>query len=256
MDRAPHLARVLLLAAGCILAAVRPSPGQEHDPRAPLVVAAAPYPPFLEAKSGGAVAGFEAELLERFAKAEGIRVAYRLLGRFADVLRALERGEVDAGGGGIHATPERMERYEFGVYVRSGLVIVGRPGRAGVAGAGELAGLSVGVKKGATGESLARSFAARVPGIRVVSFSRTEDSYEALLAGRIDVLVDDYLHARHLVRQGTAAAILSKPLTSVGMGLAFRKDPASRRLRKRFERFIAAFSKTEEFDLLYERYFF
>lgn len=220
-----------------------------------IVVGAAPYPPFLETRDAG-LFGFEYDLLRRFEAAQGVRVSYRLIPRFSDVLRALESGQSDAAGGGLHATPERLRRYAFSVYVHSGLVAVGRAGQKPIGGARDLAGLRIGAKKGATGEALARAVAGKKNAGLVFAFPRTEDSYAALRQGQIDVLFDDYLHARHLVRRGEPVAVLSKPMTSVGMGIAFRKDPRSLAIKEKLDRFLEAFTKTKEFNLLYEKYFF
>lgn len=240
-----------------ILLALLPFAGaRAGDPPPKITIGAALYPPFLERAPDGGIAGFERDLLRRFEAAEGVGISFRVIERFDDVLKALDKREIDMAGGGIHATADRMARYNFSPYLRSGLVVVGRPGAPSVAGERDLEARRIGVKRGATGEALARSLAEKGGGIRVVPYAGTEASYDALASGAVDVLVDDYLHARHLILAGRPVSILSKPMTSVGMGFAFRKDARSLALKARLDRFLRRFSRTKEFRSLYETYFF
>lgn len=245
---------LFLLALGEILLvpwAASPEPFPRN-----ITVAAAEYAPFASRTGPSAVSGFEWDLLRRFSTTEKVAVGYRFLPHFDSVLPSLEQGEADMAGGALHATAERKQRFLFSAYLRTGLVLVGRKGAPALPDESAVAGKSVGAKRGATGHVLATKWTARYPGVTVVSFPSTRESYDTLAAGKIDLLVDDYLHAKHLILHGAPCAILTRPLTEVGIGFAFRNDDQGKALKARIDRFLDTFLPTKEFRDLYEAYFF
>ncbi|GAB4364914.1 MAG: transporter substrate-binding domain-containing protein [Deltaproteobacteria bacterium] len=254
MDGRVYRPSLLLVALGCLV--FFPPHARAGSPMPVVTVTAAEYPPFVFRTDPGDPSGFETELLKRFASGEKIEVRYRFLPAFGDVLPALARGEGDMAGGALHATPDRKKRFLFSTYLRTGLVLVGKRGAPPLDGEAGVAGRPVGVKQGATGHLLAKGWQARYPGVTVVPFSTTKESYDALAAGTIDLLVDDYLHAKHLILNGDACAILTRPLTEVGVGFAYRNDPRGKALKTRMDRFLERFLGTKEFRDLYEAYFF
>lgn len=245
----------LLLVSLICLPPVLPDVSAE-PPVLQVTAVAAEYYPFAYRDEGGAPAGLEARLLERLRSEERVDVRYRFLSTFDAVLPALARGEGDMAGGALHATPERKRRFLFSTYLRTGLVLVGKRGDPPLDSESAVEGKSVGVKQGATGHVLARGWQDRYRGVTVVPFQTTKESYDALAAGTIDLLVDDYLHAKHLILGGSPCAILTRPLTEVGVGFAYRNDPRGKALKARVDRFLDRFLRTQEFRDLYEASFF
>lgn len=254
MCRLAQQRALFLLALGMFLVSP-PAAYPEPFPRN-ITVAAAEYAPFASRTGPGAVSGFEWDLLQRFSTTEKVEVEYRFLPHFDSVFPSLEQGEADMAGGALHVTPDREKRFLFSTYLRTGLVLVGRKGALALPHESAVAGKSVGVKRGATGHALASRWQERYPEVTVVPFSTTEESYAALAAGKIDLLVDDYLHTKHLILHGAPCAILTRPLTEVGIGFAFRNDDRGKALKERMDRFLDAFRRTKEFRDLYETYFF
>lgn len=254
MDRSAQRMVLSLLALGFFL--FPPPPAHPEPPPRRITVVASEYPPFAVRPESGEPSGFEWSLLQRFSTWEKVDVRYRFAPRFDSVFPALERGDADMAGGALHATPGRKRRFLFSTYLRTGLVLVGKRGTPPVGDESAVAGKSIGVKEGATGHALATKWVGRYPKIAVVPFAATEESYDALAAGKIDMLLDDYLHAKYLILRGTPCAILTKPLTEVGVGFAFRNDDPGKALKERMDRFLDAFLRTKEFRDLYETYFF
>ena len=148
------------------------------------------YPP-VAFEVEGEIVGIEADLARIVGDALGRRIVFERYA-FADLLGALERGEVDVVMSGMSVTPERRERVRFTEsYMQVGQLALIRSADIGRFGRTQLIrrpGARIGYQRGTTGErfvagelTLARSFA----------FENIESGIRSLRAGRIDYFVHD-----------------------------------------------------------------
>lgn len=175
------VALVLLFLGGCTLIPAEPPLRIGTSPSlAPLV--------FLE---NGEVAGLEADLAAEVERRTGRRIQWQLK-PFADLLPALQQGEVDVVMAGVSVTPARQRQVSFTrPYMDSGLMAVMRRqdlGRLNSPGAVRQAGRRIAVETG----SVAQDWVQRqLPSATVIAADGEDALVAALRSGRADYLVMD-----------------------------------------------------------------
>ena len=194
---------LLVLAVASLCAVSAPSPGQparaEAVRKAPhLRVVAAPFEPFAY-QSDGVNKGLDIDLLNLVCTARGWTYDIEWI-PFPEVLSRIRTGKADLAIGAIYTTDDRRKEMLFtDSYLQSGLVLVTRADRT-VRPPEGMAGLRIGVKRGATGEALAKHLrdVMGVP-LQIVPMDSTEDCFEALQAHRLDAVMNDYLNSVFLL---------------------------------------------------------
>ncbi len=158
-------------------------------------VVAAPYTPFVF-QQDGKLTGFDIELLNTICSLNRLDCRIKLV-TFEQMMKMLARGEADVGIGAIYVTEERKKVVNFTrPYLNTGLVMVSLAAKP--VQANELKNKRVGVKKGATGEQVARRLARKFRGLQIVPFITTEESFDALAKGQVDVVFNDYINTMAL----------------------------------------------------------
>ncbi len=239
--REDRIRQVAALLAALALWIPLAAPGAEGGPEAGSVhlkVAAAPYEPFAYPE-GAEARGLDVDLLRLVCTERGWTFEVEWTS-FPDVWTRLRDGQADMAVGALYVTPERERDFLFTrPYLRTGLVVAHGPAHP-VRSRRDLAGLLLGVKRGATGEAEARRLSERVPIRGVVLFDDTAESFEALNRGAVDAVLNDYLNTLFLVSrryQGkvtvgrSAAGVLF--LTRDRLAFPFRRDLV--RLRDAFD---------------------
>jgi cystine transport system substrate-binding protein len=181
------------------------------------------YPPFNFQDKDGQLAGFEVDFAKALAAEMKVRPDFRPA-PFAGLLGALESRRIDVVINQINITPERAAKYDFSrPYTVSGIQIIVRKGRAGIAAPADLAGKKVGVGLGTNYESWLR---ANVPTAVVRTYDDDPTKYQDLKAGRIDAVLNDRLVAADFVKTSPDFVASGPPFASQSMGVAMLKDPA------------------------------
>lgn len=182
------LLRTLLLAlllAGFACA----SPGGPRG-RALRVGVAPTYPPVIFEQEGEIV-GIEADLARGLGDRLGRRIVFERLAE-AELLDALERGDIDVVMSGLSITPERAQRVAFvAPYMEAGQLALIRS--ADLARFGRIqtirrSGARVGYVAGTTGEQFVATELSRATSF---GFDDVEAGLRSLRAGRIDFFVHD-----------------------------------------------------------------
>lgn len=202
----------LVLAAGVALA----------EP-APLRLASDVWPPFTDQPGSVRVA---LDLVREAFDRSGIRGATAIRDDFAEVLAALEAGEID-GSAALWRSPEREASLVFSQpYLENRLVLLGRKGSPVTqASVGALAGSRVAIV-----DEYAYGGALRVsPGPEWVTGASDQENVERLLRGEVDYVLADELVVHELFqRQGPKARALlergRRALVRRGLHLALRRD--------------------------------
>ena len=159
----------------------------------------------------------------------------RILGRpiksvimpFADLLLALDKGDVDVVMAGISVTPERQEQVTFvAPFMTVGqmaIILADNAGRYAQPRAAYREGTRIGVEPATTGERFARD---QLPEAVVSQFASSEAAFTALRSNRIDMYIHD-APTSWLLAVGTANSdllSLFRYLTSEDLAWAVRKD--------------------------------
>jgi len=240
------------LAAAALAAATLAAPGIAARR---VVVGAAPYPPFVMVDADGSLSGLEVDLVRTVASAEGLHLEFRIMG-FQELLEAVASEDVDVAIGAIYRTPGRERRMLFTrPYVRTGLVVVERADRRSPPVP------RIGVKRHATGEAVARRLLARGDASEVVAFPTTEASFDALLAGRVDWVLNDYINTvallterypgRLAIRRG---GLFGLPRLLTHDRIAMPVSPARPELAARLDRTLARLERSGVLDEMRQRW--
>lgn len=160
------------------------------DTEGEIRVVAALYEPFVYYENGK-LTGFDIDLLDIICRSNKLSYTIRIVS-FQEALNMLKDGKADVGIGAIYVTEERKKFINFTTpYLKTGLVYVIR---AEADWDGNLSNKKVGVKRLATGEALAKELSKKFEHLSVIPFNSTEDSIDALIDGRVDVVINDYLN--------------------------------------------------------------
>jgi len=233
------VARLLLplLLLALPLSAAAP-PGADVSPGRHLRVVASPYEPFAFQRDG-IPSGLDIDLLNVVCRAN--RWTYELEWvPFGEVWERLRDGRADLAVGALYATPERRAAFPTTrPYLATGLGIVSLPDRP-VDGPGDLRGLRVGVKAKATGEAWARRRLQAGADFTLVPFESTEASFDALLRGEVDAVLNDQLNSEFLMAYRYAGRLVvarrfGSPLLLTRDELAFPFRPGLGPTRDTFD---------------------
>lgn len=179
------LLSLLLIAAGCA------GLGNRFDDRAPLRVGISPdYPPVIF-EVEGEVVGIEADFARIVGDSLGRRIEF-VRYPFAELLDALERGNVDVVMSGLSITPERAERVAFTKpYMEVGQLALIRSrdiARFGRIQGIRRSGARIGYQHGSSGE---RYVEESLPRASSFGFANVEEGLRSLRADRIDYFIHD-----------------------------------------------------------------
>ncbi|RME69759.1 MAG: hypothetical protein D6778_00100 [Nitrospirae bacterium] len=164
-----------------------------------LNIVGAPYEPFIFVDRDGKLKGFDVDLINLLCTSSGYTCHIKLT-TFKDALDSLRNGSADVAIGAIYITEERKREFLFTEpYLDTGLVTVVRTDRD--IDISDLKGRTIGVKLGATGERIAEKLALSHKGLSIRRFLSTEDSFEALARGEVDLVLNDYLNSVYLILQ-------------------------------------------------------
>ncbi len=154
---------------------------------------------------------------------------------FASLLPALQTRQVDMTIAAMYIKPEREEVVDFATpYATSGLVMVALPNVAGkINSAEDLSGLRVGVKLGATGDTLAGTLIDQGINLKRIPYTNTADSLTAMENGHVDVVLNDFINTLAYLQDTDSNAQIIRDsygdvafLSSVGLGIAVHTGDA------------------------------
>lgn len=168
-------------------------------------VVTAIYEPFVMYKEGKLV-GYDIDLLNEICKNKNINYTITVT-TFQDMLLQVKNGRADMAIGCIYVTEEREELFNFSEsYLEGGLALVVSP-QSTVRTVYDLEHMTLGVKKDASGDKYAMSLLKQGYSINVVRFQNTIDSFDALVNGRVDAVLNDFLNSVYLLNKYFAGNI-------------------------------------------------
>ncbi len=190
-----------------------------------LVIGTAITPPFeFYGPETGDLVGYDVDLATSIAKSLGRRLEWRVLA-FADLLPALQAGDVDMVLAAMYITPEREAMVDFShPYLETGLVMVVRHDTPFIDDPLALAGLNIGVKQGATGERWIDALAAQSDDpFTIFRYEKTQSSLEDLASGFLDIALNDRINTLYYMQTNPGVKIGSDILEPASLGIAVRQ---------------------------------
>jgi len=183
-------------------------------------------PPFNAVSKSGEIIGMEADLANSLARTLAVRAEFVKL-PFSELLRALDRGEVDIVMSGMTMTPERNMRAAFaGPYFISGKAILTRSET--LARADEAADINeADIKLTALAGSTSNAFVtSAVPKAQFLPAKDYDEAVEMVFSGKADALVADYpICVLTVLRNpGSGLTTVVSPFTFEPLGAALPAD--------------------------------
>ena len=183
-----------------------------------------PYPPFedFDKSTPTGFKGFDVDIVSAIAKDLGLKLAIK--DSDFDALQSgllLNSGQCDLGASAMTITDERKKRLGFSdpYYDSEQSLLV--PAGSDIKSIDDLAGKTVGVQKGTTGETYAKE---NVKGAKkIVSMKDDGTEFQALKAGTVDALLQDLPVNLEHTKDGQFA-IVEQYKTDEQYGFAVKKD--------------------------------
>jgi ABC-type amino acid transport substrate-binding protein len=176
-----------------------------------------PYPPF-ESGRNGDYTGYDIDIVNEVAKRLDTKVTYQDTA-FDTIFRDLAQGKFDMVASATTITPERQKEVDFseGYYETDQSLTV--PEGSDIKSVDDLGGKTVGAQKGTTGADTAEGTDAA----SVRTFGEVDDAFNALEAGQVDAVINDFSSSDDAVKSKGGLVIVQKIVTREVYGLAFQK---------------------------------
>lgn len=190
---------------------------------APLRVALDPtFPPFQWKAANGKFEGFDIDLINAIAEAEGLKLDLQPLS-FDIIIPAMRSGAVDLTISTMTITPERTQQVDFShPYFKSGQAIAVRDATTNINSYQDLKGKKIAVQISTVGAELAD--AAQPEAVR--KFEDTPLALQALIDGKVDAVISDAPVILYAIQNGGVPGIkvTGDLITEEYYGIAFPKD--------------------------------
>ena len=215
MKRLLWLLLVGIVAVGLLLAGC--GPGDTGKIR---VATDATWPPFEYVDTQTReIVGFDIDLFDAVAERANLDVEYVNVA-WDPLLAGMAEGTYDAAISSITIKPDRLEKMNFShPYYVAGQVIVVLTSNTDITGPEALAGKSVGVQTGTTGEDTAKS----ISGAAVVGYDEIGLAFVALMAQQLDAVICDTPVASGYVEKYDTLKTVGEMLTTEQYGIAVPK---------------------------------
>lgn len=207
-----------------------------------------PYPPFEQGRAPD-YEGFDIELVNAIADKLGLETQIKDT-PFDTIFRDLSQDKFDAVISGSTITDDREKVIDFGdPYFLAEQSILTKAD-SDIQTTDDLAGKTVGVQKGTTGESYVKD---KVDAGSVRSYGEVDDAFNALVAGQVDAVVFDLPGTQQAVKDLEGLAVRQSIDTGEEFGIAFQEDNDA--LREAANKALAELKDDGTFAELYKKWF-
>ena len=208
----------------------------------------AAFPPF-EWTDGADVVGFDVNVAGLIAQDYGKELEIVDM-NFDGLIAALQAGSIDFIAAGMTATEERRKNVDFSEpYYSSKQTIIVSADNKGVSSVADLAGKTVGVQSGTTGEIYATE---EIEKALVKSFKTAIDAALALKNGAIDSIIIDELPAKEIVKRNPTLKLVDDNFFADEYAIAVRKG--NKELLDSINNTIAAIKQNGVYQKLLDAY--
>ncbi len=246
IDRWLGVWAVLLAAAGLFFGGCAATP--QDGPTDVLRVGVAPTGPPLIYKEGFELKGLEVDMARRLAQALDKRPQFKQY-EFADLIKALRRGEIDIIMAGMSVTPARSRRIAFASpYLTVGQMALCRADERdqfSTTGSILLTRGRVGAEKGTTGQLFVlQSF----PYAEKLQYNSTAAAVGALKLGSIDLVITDGPYAYWFAKQDAPQIVIPTYTTFTSEFLAWGVNKNNTALLDEVNRVLAEWRQSGALD--------
>lgn len=212
----------VLLAAACVfsLAACGSKESSEDSSEKETLVMAtnAEFPPY-EYHEGDDIVGIDAEIAAAIAEKLGMELKIEDMA-FDSIIPAVTAGKADIGVAGMTVTEDRLESVNFSdTYATATQVVIVKED-SDITGPDDLAGKTVGVQLGTTGDIDASD----IEDATVEQYNKGFEAVQALTQGKIDAVIIDGEPAKEFVKEAEGLKILDEAFTEEEYAIAIAKD--------------------------------
>ncbi len=184
-----------------------------------LVMATNAYFEPYEYYEGDQIVGIDAEMAAAVAEKLGMELQIEDM-EFESIIPAINSGKADIGVAGMTVTEDRLVNVNFSdPYTTATQVIIVQEGSE-IAGNDDLAGKTIGVQLGTTGDI----FAEDVEGATIERYNKGMDAVQALANGIIDAVIIDNEPAKQFVSKAEGLKILDEEFVTEEYAIAIAKD--------------------------------
>ncbi len=215
----------------------------------------ADQPPMTTMNRQGGVMGYDVDLAKAMAAAMRVQLDIKVM-PFGDLLKALEKEEIDMVISNMSITPERSERAYFaGPYMMSGKSILTTDKVLAAASGSDSFNTSE-VKLAALKNSTSATFVSEnIPEATLVLVESTNVGVKKVLDGEADAMLADLAVCKLAVLRnlGSGLITLPEPLTLEPIGIAISRDDLQ--FQNLVENYLDAYGKTGALNKLRDKWF-
>jgi len=207
-----------------------------------------PYVPF-EYGDPPNYKGFDMDLMREVTKRLGVKMQVQKT-PFDTIFRDLAQGRFDMVVSSVTITPERDKIVDFSLpYFDANQSLMVKKG-SGIHSLGDLKGKRVGVQIGGTGEHYVDT---KLPDVTKRTYDVIGDTFNALAAGQVDGVVNDFPSSKFAERQYSTLEVVKTIPTDEKYGLVFPQssDP----LRQRVNTILRELKRDGTLDRMYQKWF-
>ena len=200
----------------------------------------------------GVFKGFDIELMDAVAAAEGVEVEY-VAQDFAAILPAVNNGQFDLGAASIAVTDERKQTVDFSDPYLVGYIAVLATEAGGVTSADGLTGKRLGLVQGTIQENYA---AENYPDTEIVRFPDNNAGFSALTGGTIDAQFLDLPVAQDYIESNPDAGLsVVAEIPTLDLPAAFAVAKGNDELLKLLNDGLLTVMKDGTWEEIYTKYF-
>lgn len=178
----------------------------------------AEFPPY-EFYEGQEVVGIDAEMAAAVAEKLGMELKIEDMA-FDSLIPALSSGKIDIVAAGMTVTEDRLEFVNFSDTYATGIQAIIVPEGSEIASADDLAGKTIGVQQGTTGDI----FATDIEGATIERYAKGMEAVQSLSQGKIDAVIIDNEPANVFVSEVEGLQILDEAFAVEDYAVAVAKD--------------------------------
>lgn len=196
--------------------------------------------------------GYDVDTVQAIAEANGWQTRW-IVTPFDGIIAALNAGNCDVIASAMTITDERKEQVEFtnGYFDSEQSLLVKKVDAASLKDLAALAGKSIGVQAGTTGEKYANE---HNPGATIVAFPGDTEEFAALTSGQVQALLQDFpVNAQHTTEDDSVEIVQTYP-TEEQYGFAVKKE-ANQALVDALNAGIAKLKADGQLQQIFQKYF-
>lgn len=168
---------------------------------------------------------------------------------FDSIIPAVQSGKADVGVAGMTVTEDRLQSIDFtDTYTTATQVIIVNTEGSTVASVDDLAGKTIGVQLGTTGDI----YASDVEGATVEQYQKGADAVQALKQNKIDCVIIDSEPAKAFVEANEGLTILPDPFEEEEYAICISKDNTE--LKDKINTALAELKADGTIDSIVEKY--